>query len=168
MVEGGGHGVLRVPRGAHEFPGTRGVPISRHGSLAAHAQATQPEGRVDVGAYDEDRCALATATSNPASMAGQAVCRQTPKVGAECANCACSDLCGGGSAMGVPTEIVGGNVGFADAFVAQEAVGRLGVGPVLGDQRDALVRRPGELPSAVRAATGPGGRPGRRRRPPPG
>ena len=66
-----------------------------HRSLAAHAQATRPEGRDDVGAYDEDCCVLAAATSNPASMAGQAVCRQPPTVGAECANCACSDLCGG-------------------------------------------------------------------------
>ena len=39
-------------------------------------------------------------------MAGQAICRQTPKVGAECVNGACSDLCGGRSVMGVPTAII--------------------------------------------------------------
>ena len=33
------------------------------------------------------------------------VCRQTPKVGAECPNWARSDLCGGRSVMGVPTAI---------------------------------------------------------------
>src|SRR5829696_9825427 len=33
------------------------------------------------------------------------VCRQTPKVGAECPNRARSDLCGGRSVMGVPTAI---------------------------------------------------------------
>jgi RNA-directed DNA polymerase len=33
--------------------------------------------------------------------------RQTPKVGAECLNRACSDLCGGRSAMSVPTAIIG-------------------------------------------------------------
>ena len=58
-----------------------------------------------MGTNDEDRCGLAAATSNPTSMAGQAVCRQTPEVGAECVNCACSDLCGGRSVMGVPTAI---------------------------------------------------------------
>ena len=33
--------------------------------------------------------------ANPSSVAQRAVCRQTPKVGAECPNWACSDLCGG-------------------------------------------------------------------------
>ena len=39
----------------------------------------------------------------PASLAKCALCRQTPEVGAECPNWARSDLCGGRSAMGVPT-----------------------------------------------------------------
>ena len=34
-----------------------------------------------------------------------ALCRQTPKVGAECLNWARSDLCGGRSVMSVPTAI---------------------------------------------------------------
>ena len=40
---------------------------------------------------------------SPASLAKCALCRQTPEVGAECPNWARSDLCGGRSAMGVPT-----------------------------------------------------------------
>ena len=55
-------------------------------------------------------------------------------------------VAGGGNALARGTEMPGQNVGFADAFVAQEAVGRLDVGPVLADQRDALARRLGELP----------------------
>ena len=105
MVEGSGYRLLRVSRGAHELSGTGCVPISRRGSLATLAPATKSKGRDDVGTNDEDRCGLAAATSNPTSMAGQAVCRQTPEVGAECVNCACSDLCGGRSVMGVPTAI---------------------------------------------------------------
>ena len=105
MVEGSGYRLLRVSRGAHELSGTGCVPISRRESLATLAPATKSKGRDDVGTNDEDRCGLAAATSNPTSMAGQAVCRQTPEVGAECVNCACSDLCGGRSVMGVPTAI---------------------------------------------------------------
>ena len=42
---------------------------------------------------------------NPSSLAACALCRQTPKVGAECLNWARSDLCGGRSVMSVPTAI---------------------------------------------------------------
>jgi hypothetical protein len=39
-------------------------------------------------------------------MAQHTLCRQTPEVGAECPNWARSDLCGGRSAMSVPTATV--------------------------------------------------------------
>ena len=39
-------------------------------------------------------------------MATGALRRHIPKVGAECGNAARSDLCGGRSAMGVPTAII--------------------------------------------------------------
>jgi hypothetical protein len=38
-------------------------------------------------------------------MAQRPLCRQTPKVGAECPNWACSELSGGRSEMSVPTGI---------------------------------------------------------------
>ena len=38
-------------------------------------------------------------------MAKRALCRYAPEVGAECLNWARSDLCGGRSAMTVPTAI---------------------------------------------------------------
>ena len=41
--------------------------------------------------------------ASPSSLAECALCRQTPEVGAECPNWARSDLCGGRSAMSVPT-----------------------------------------------------------------
>jgi len=40
------------------------------------------------------------------SMAGEALSRQTPEVRAVCGNSACTDLCGGRSAMIVPTANV--------------------------------------------------------------
>ena len=41
----------------------------------------------------------------PSSVAERAICRQTPEVGARCANRARRDLCGGRSVTGVPTAI---------------------------------------------------------------
>ena len=40
MVEGGGYGILRLPRGAHELTGAAGVSLSRHRSLATLASAS--------------------------------------------------------------------------------------------------------------------------------
>jgi len=48
---------------------------------------------------------LAAPSLKPSSLAERTLCRQPPEVGAECVNRACSDLCGGRSAMGVPTAI---------------------------------------------------------------
>ena len=45
------------------------------------------------------------AARNPSSLAADALCRHTPKVGAACLNCARSDLCGGRSAMSVPCTL---------------------------------------------------------------
>ncbi len=42
---------------------------------------------------------------NPSSVARPTLCRQSPKVGAECLNWARSDLCGGCPVMGIPTAI---------------------------------------------------------------
>jgi hypothetical protein len=50
---------------------------------------------------------VAAVSSNPSSMAGAALCRQTPEVGAECPNRARSDLCGGCPVTGIPTAILG-------------------------------------------------------------
>ena len=73
--------------------------------MATYAPATKPKGRTDVRPHGQDRCSLFAPPKNPSSLAQCKICRQTPKVGAECVNCACSDLCGGCSVMGVPTAI---------------------------------------------------------------
>jgi hypothetical protein len=48
---------------------------------------------------------LAPETSNPSSVAECSLCRHAPKARAVCLNWACTDLCGGRSAMTVPTAI---------------------------------------------------------------
>ena len=77
--------------------------ITRHGLMAAHATAPQPEGSHDVAADREDRIRLSPAANNPSSVAADALCRHTPKVGAACGNSARAVLCGGRSVTTVPT-----------------------------------------------------------------
>src|SRR5271170_4718933 len=68
---------------------------------------TQTRARVSQ-ALDRVRQA---ARLGPPSMAQSALCRQTPEVGAGCLNWASPDLCGGRSAMSVPTAIAGASSG---------------------------------------------------------
>ena len=90
----------------NELPGALGVPALRDRSLASHAPATKPEGRVHMGAHDEDLADdWLPQASHPSSVARRALCRQTPKVGAVCRNRARPDLCGGRSVMGVPCTL---------------------------------------------------------------
>lgn len=49
--------------------GNRRIPTSRHRSMAAHAPSAQSEGRHDVGANETNRQCLASAPSNPSSVA---------------------------------------------------------------------------------------------------
>src|SRR5208282_3984976 len=56
-----------------------------------------------MDANDEAGRRIPPPATTPASLAKCALRRQTPAVGAECPNWARSDLCGGRSAMGVPT-----------------------------------------------------------------
>src|SRR5256885_14810861 len=48
---------------------------------------------------------VASEPANPSPMAGPALRRQTPEVGAVCGNPARTDLCGGRPVMDVPTAI---------------------------------------------------------------
>jgi RNA-directed DNA polymerase len=56
-----------------------------------------------MDANDETGRRAPPPATNPPSLAKCPLLRQTPEVGAECPNWARSDLCGGRSAMGVPT-----------------------------------------------------------------
>ncbi len=78
-------------------------PPPRIGPLEARALAAQPESSHAVAADVAPRQRLAPTQPRPASVAQPALRRQTPKVGAECLNRACSDLSGGRAAMRVPT-----------------------------------------------------------------
>jgi hypothetical protein len=82
MAGASGEGLLRVSRRADQLPGIARLPSPRHGLMAAHATAPQPEGSHDVAADREDRIRLSPAANNPSSVAADALCRHTPKVGA--------------------------------------------------------------------------------------
>ena len=82
------------------------VPTLRDRPLATNASAAQPEGRLHVGPYDAIGRRLAPRAAHPSSLARPALRRQTPEVGAGCSNCARPDLCGGCSAMSIPTAIL--------------------------------------------------------------
>ena len=71
----------------------------------ARAPAAQPEGSLDVRADGPAGCRLPAQTADPTPMAEYPFCRHTPEVGAVCLNWACTVLCGGRSAMSVPTAI---------------------------------------------------------------
>src|SRR5436190_17978556 len=103
MAGASGEGLLRVSRRADQLPGIARIPSPRHGLMAAHATAPQPEGSHDVAADREHRIRLSPAANNPSSVAADALCRHTPKVGAACGNSARAVLCGGRSVTTVPT-----------------------------------------------------------------
>src|SRR3954464_8592688 len=105
MAEAGRHRLRRLPCCADQQSCISGVPLSHCRPLAAHASATQPEGWFDVGEDRFHRQRLAPEAAHPSPLAAAAFCRQTPKVGAGCPNGARPDLCGGRSAMSVPTAI---------------------------------------------------------------
>src|SRR5829696_644740 len=105
MAEAGRHRLRRLPCCADQQSCLSGVPLSHCRPLATHASAAQPEGWVDVGEDRVHRQRLAPEAAHPSPLAAAAFCRQTPKVGAGCPNGARPDLCGGRSAMSVPTAI---------------------------------------------------------------
>ena len=82
-------------------PSVRSAP--RHRLLARGASAAQPERPRVVGAHEEARRRMAATAAHPSSVAKRTLRRQTPEVGAGCPNWARPVLCGGRSAMSVPT-----------------------------------------------------------------
>ena len=56
---------------------------------------------------------MTTDSPYPSSVAGATICRQPPKVGAECPNRARSDLCGGCPVTRIPTAITGLRRGYS-------------------------------------------------------
>ena len=105
MAGTGGWRFLRLSRRANQLCGLVGLLAPRQESVAARAPAAQPEGSLDVRADGSAGCRLPVQTADPTPMAEHPFCRHTPEVGAVCLNWACTVLCGGRSAMSVPTAI---------------------------------------------------------------
>jgi hypothetical protein len=103
MAEAGRDRPLRLLCSPDQCSSALCVPVLRDRSLAASATAAKPEGRLYVGPHDEIGRRLAPRTAHPSPLARPALRRQTPKVGAGCSNRARPDLCGGCSAMSIPT-----------------------------------------------------------------
>src|SRR3954447_14133749 len=97
------HRIFRLPRRADQQPGAERVSIPRPRSLASAVMSAQPKSTSAVAANDETGRRIPPPATSPATLAKCTLRRQTPEVGAECPNWARSDLCGGRSAMGVPT-----------------------------------------------------------------
>lgn len=72
-------------------------------SLAARADAAQPEGLHPVAADEAARRALDPIRQGPTPLAAIPLSRQTPEVGAECVSSARSDLSGGRGVTRVPS-----------------------------------------------------------------
>src|ERR1035441_4370424 len=73
--------------------------------MVARAATAQPKGPSDVGTDDAARNSLAPATPHPSSVAGRALCRHSPGVGARCMNRARWDPCGGCPVTGISTAM---------------------------------------------------------------
>ena len=106
MVEERDTGLLQLSCRADQQSGASRIPLLRHRTLAAIAPATQSERRHDLAADYAVGQRLAPETAHPASMAKYTLRRHAPKVGAVCGKAARTVLCGGRSAMSVPTAIV--------------------------------------------------------------
>src|SRR5207248_7890121 len=111
MALSGRKRLLRLSRGPEQSGRAESIPVSRRTHLATHAPATQPEASPLVGTDAEIGQRLAPKTADTSSLARSALCRQTPKVEAVCPNWARTALCGGRSAMTVPTAIQIENLG---------------------------------------------------------
>ena len=95
--------LFRLSRRADEQRGDRGLSLPRHRSLVPASVPAQSEGTLGVAADGEADRQFSPQAADPSPLAQCALRRQTPEVGAECPNWARSDLCGGRSAMSVPT-----------------------------------------------------------------
>jgi len=73
--------------------------------LAKGAPAPESTGPIYMGTDSSTCCGVLTSSPYPSSLAERTLRRQIPKVGARCVKHARRDLCGGCSAMGIPTAI---------------------------------------------------------------
>ncbi len=90
------------PKHARSF----GIPTLCRRTLAKRPAPAQPERPDDMGIGGQAGGTLAPQAPDIPSLAVSTLPRQTPEVGAVCGNSARTVLCGGRSAMSVPTAIV--------------------------------------------------------------
>src|SRR6266568_9017439 len=105
MAGTGRQGLLQLSRRADQQSGAWYLPLSGHQTLATIAQAASSERWNDLAVDYPVSQRLVPQTVHPSSMAEHTLRRHTPKVGAVCGKSACTVLCGGRSAMSVPTAI---------------------------------------------------------------
>src|ERR1700730_12649717 len=98
--------VFRLPCRADQWRGDCCISLPRRHPLASAVVPAQPESTPGMDADGETGGRVPSPAADPAPLAQCALCSQTPEVGAECPNWARSDLCGGRSAMRVPTANV--------------------------------------------------------------
>ncbi len=89
-------GMARLLRGPDQLPVSQAVQIPPAENVAARHAAAVADGPYQAGQAGQDRGRLLAADENPASMAGAAVCRQSPEVGAPCVS-AHAGICAGGA-----------------------------------------------------------------------
>src|SRR5712691_8833218 len=114
MAGTGRQGLLQLSRRADQQSGAWYVPLLGHQTLATIAQAAQSERWNDLGEDHPVSQRLVPQTAHSSSMAGNTLRRHSPKVGAVCGKAACTVLCGGRSAMSVPTAIAEPVIGRAE------------------------------------------------------
>ena len=106
MAEAGRPRLLQLPRSADQ----QLAHWPRSGTMSPTSGGARCGGAArrigtDLGADDEAGGRLAPETAHPPSLAERALRRHTPEVGAVCGKAARTVLCGGRSAMSVPTAI---------------------------------------------------------------
>src|SRR5947209_3165288 len=97
--------LLCLLRGTDEHLPALGIPLSHQHEMVPKSATTQSAAPADVETDDSAHCPVPAVPVRAAPVAGSAVRRHILEVGAECVSSACSDLCGGWSAMTIPTAI---------------------------------------------------------------
>lgn len=106
MVTPSSNRLLCVPCGSNQCKKNERISALRQ-SLEKGAQAQKPKRSHNMGTNCEDSFGLVAYPAHPSSLDRCTLHRQTPKMGAQCVNCARWDLCGGCSVRGIPTAIQG-------------------------------------------------------------
>src|SRR5688572_645251 len=84
--------VLCLSRSTDQLTPDQVIPVPHCPDVEKYPTTAQPERPHHVGKSGSTRGSMVTPPTHPSSLAGGPLPRQIPKVGAECANRACSDL----------------------------------------------------------------------------